>query len=230
VDAPAPRRSFLHLLIALSILLALVLGGILLFLFLISPSGSSPASIVSSKHIATAQTASGVDQQGVPTDANDTFAVGQTVYIAYLINDAGPGTVRITLYNNGHLIDTQDQQFTRRSTYNAYFVFPATQPGNWEADLYWQQPGTTGDGTLEQKVTFLVGSAALGRAYPLPITAEAQGYVKVRWRLKPRLWAFRHPHRGRAGETRLRGLRTNGRLNPVREGGLRGPQAPRRGF
>ncbi len=157
---PASRFTWIHLLIALSILLALVLAGVLLFLLLPAPS-SGPASVVSSKHIATAQTASGVDQQGNPTDATDTFATGQTIYITYTVNDAGPGTARIKLYNNGRLIDTQAQQFTRRSTYNAYFVFQATQPGNWEADLFWQSPGTTGDGILEQKVTFLVGSAAL---------------------------------------------------------------------
>lgn len=165
---PASRFSLVHLLIALSIVLALVLGGILLSMRLTAPSGSGPAPVVSSKHIAAAQTASGVDQQGVPINANDTFAVGQAVYIDYLVNDAGPGSARIKLYNNGSLIDTQAQHFARRSTYNAYFVFHATQPGNWEADLYWQEPGTAGDGTLEQKVTFLVGSAPLGRSRPLP--------------------------------------------------------------
>jgi hypothetical protein len=163
---PASRFSLVHLLIALSILLALVLGGLLLYLRLTAPSGG-PASVVSSKHIATAQTASGVDQQGAPTNADDSFAVGQTVYIAYLVNDAGPGSVRIKLYNNGSLIDTQAQHFARRSTYNAYFVFHATQAGNWEADLYWQEPGATGDGTLEQKVTFLVGNTALHLSRPL---------------------------------------------------------------
>ncbi len=163
---PASRFSLVHLLIALSIVLALVLGGILLYLRLTAPAGSGPASVVSSKHIATAQTASGVDQQGAPINANDSFAVGQAVYITYLVNDAGPGTVRITLYNNGNLIDTQTQHFARRSTYNAYFVFHAAQAGNWEADLYWQEPGAAGDGTLEQKVTFLVGNTSLGLSRP----------------------------------------------------------------
>lgn len=164
---PASRLTWIHLLIALSILLALVLAGILLVL-LLPASSSGPTSVVSSQHIATAQTASGVDQQGNPTDATDAFTIGQTIYITYTVNDAGPGTAHIKLYNNGRLIDTQTQQFTRRSTYNAYFVFRATQPGNWEADLFWQSPGDSGDGTLEQKITFLVGSSA-SDASKLPV-------------------------------------------------------------
>jgi hypothetical protein len=168
----ASRFSPIHLLIALSIFLTLALGGALLFIFLAPTSERGPANVTSSKHIAAAQTASGVNQQGVPTDANNSFAIGQRVYIAYLVNDAGPGTVRIKLYNNGALIDTQTQHFARRSTYNAYFVFQAEQAGNWEADLYWQAPGIPGDGTLEQQVTFLVGSTSLGLPRLVPATSQ----------------------------------------------------------
>jgi hypothetical protein len=164
VTHPIARLTWSQLLIALSILLTLALGGVLLFLLLRpAPHPGTPAS---STHIVLAQTSSGIDQFGAPTDATTSFAVGQAVYITYTISDAGPGTATITLYHTGSLVDTQSQHFPRRSTYNAYFLFHPAQPGRWEADLSWQAAGSPPPGTLEQKVPFLVGDATLVAVSP----------------------------------------------------------------
>lgn len=163
---PHLHLSPLTLLAALSILITLALLGGLIFVFAHrTPSGGPPSTAAGGKYITTAQTASGVRQDGSPRDSATSFNVGQTVYIAYTVTDAGPGTATIKLYNNGVLVDTMTQQFQQRSSYNAYFSFRATQAGDWEADLYWQQRGATGDGALEQRVTFLVGNAS---ALPAP--------------------------------------------------------------
>jgi hypothetical protein len=157
---PPPRLSPLTLLAALSALITLALVGSLIFLLTHkTPQGGPAATPASGIAITTAQTASGVHPDGSPLNSITSFNVGQTVYVAYTVSDAGPGTATIKLYNNGAFVDTMSQQFQRRSSYNAYFSFPATQAGNWQADLYWQNRGKTGVGSLEQRVTFLVGGA-----------------------------------------------------------------------
>ncbi len=161
-DTPRQAHpSLLTLLAALSALVTLALAGELILVFVQrSQQGQNPPTLANGDHITTAQTASGIRQDNSPIDSITSFRVGQTVYIAYTVTDAGPGNATIKLYNNGILIDTMSQQFPQRSSYNAYFSFQATQTGNWQADLYWQNQGETGQGSLEQRVTFLVGSAS----------------------------------------------------------------------
>ena len=160
--APHLRLSPLTLLAAFSALMTLALVGGLIFVFTQShQSGHPPSQLAGGTAITTAQTASGVYADGSPLDSLTTFRVGQTVYVAYTVTDAGPGTATIKLYANGAFVDSQHQQFQKRSSYNAYFSFPARQAGDWEADLFWQQSGKSGEGSLEQRVTFIVGNSAL---------------------------------------------------------------------
>lgn len=167
--AALARLSPLTILAALSALITLALVGSLIVVLIHNsqPGGPSPT-IAGGSFITTAQTASGVRQNGSPLDSLTTFSVGQNVYIAYTVTDAGPGTATIKLYDNGVFIDTMSQQFQQHSSYNAYFTFRATKAGDWEADLYWQTRGTPGNGSLEQRVTFQVGSASTLPARPLP--------------------------------------------------------------
>jgi hypothetical protein len=153
--------SPLTVLAALSALITLALVGVLLYVFLPKTSqGGPPSTLAKGAYITTAQTASGVHQNGSPVDAQTSFSVGQKVYIAYTVSDAGPGIATIKLYNNGLFVDSMNQQFPERSSYNAYFSFQATQAGDWEADLYWQNRGAQGSGSLEQRVPFLVGATS----------------------------------------------------------------------
>lgn len=155
------RLSPLALLAAFSALITLALIGGLILIFVQNAQPSSPSKAVAGgASITTAQTTSGVRQDGSPIDAAATFSVGQTVFIAYTVIDAGPGTATIKLYDNGVFVDTMSQQFQRHSSYNAYFSFPARKAGDWEADLFWQQRGAPGGGSLEQRVTFLVGDTS----------------------------------------------------------------------
>lgn len=159
---PHLRFSPLTLLAALSALVTLALVGSLIFVFAHNNQQSSPSTaLAGGTSITTAQTASGVHQDGSPIDSATSFSVGQTVYIVYTVTDAGPGTATIKLYQNGVFVDSMQQQFAKRSSYNAYFTFPASKAGDWEADLFWQQRGKPGDGSLEQRVTFIVGGASL---------------------------------------------------------------------
>jgi hypothetical protein len=160
--APHFRLSPLTLLAAFSALMTLALVGSLIFVFIQSNQpGHPPSQPASGTSITTAQTASGVHADGSPLDSLTTFSVGQTVYVAYTVTDAGPGTATIKLYANGVFVDSLNHQFQKRSSYNAYFSFPARQAGDWEADLFWQQSGKPGDGSLEQRVTFIVGNTTL---------------------------------------------------------------------
>ncbi len=169
--APHLHLSPLTLLAASSALITLALVGVLIYVFLPKTPGSSPSTtLAAGSYITTAQTASGVHQNGSPLDALSSFSIGQKVYIVYTVTDAGPGTATIKLYDNGRFIDTMSQQFQQRSSYNAYFIFQATKAGDWEADLYWQNRGTPGTGSLGQRVTFLVGEAS---ALPGPSVAGA---------------------------------------------------------
>ncbi len=160
--APAlARLSPLTILAALSALITLALvGGLVFVLFHSRQPGGPSTSIAGGRFITTAQTASGVHQDGSPLDSATSFRLGQKVYVAYTVTDAGPGTATIKLYDNGVFIDSMSQQFQQHSSYNAYFTFPATKAGDWEADLYWQARGAPGDGSLEQRVTFQVGDAS----------------------------------------------------------------------
>ena len=165
--------SPLTLLAAFSALITLALVGILIYAFLPKTPGSSPSTtLAAGSSITTAQTASGVHQNGSPLDALSSFNIGQKVYIVYTVTDAGPGIATIKLYDNGRFVDTMSQQFQQRSSYNAYFTFQATQAGDWEADLYGQNRGAPGTSSLEQRVTFLVGEAS---AQPGPSIADAHG-------------------------------------------------------
>jgi hypothetical protein len=157
-----PRPSPLTLLAALSALITFALVGSLIFVLIHTmPQKSAPDTRpAGGAYITTAQTTSGVDKNGSPIDSTTSFGAGQTVYIAYTVTDAGPGTVTIKLYNNGAFVDSTTQQFPQRSSYTAYFHFTAASAGNWEADLYWQNRGAAGDGSLEQRITFLVGNTS----------------------------------------------------------------------
>src|ERR1051326_2180357 len=157
-----PRLSPLTLLAVFSALITLALVGGLIFVFVSNNQSDSPSTTIAhGASITTAQTASGVHQDGSPLDSITSFSVGQTVYVAYTVTDAGPGTATIKLYADGVFIDSMNQHFQKRSSYNAYFSFPARKAGDWEADLFWQEPGKSGDGSLEQRVTFLVGNTSL---------------------------------------------------------------------
>lgn len=156
------RPSPLALLALFSGCLTLALGGGLLFALLSSARQDRPSSALpGNTYISAAQTASGVHPDGSPNDAQDDFAINQTVYITYLVSDAGPGTVIINVYANQTFFASTEHTFPQRSSYNAFFQFQAPRAGNWEADLYWRAPGASGSGTLEQRVTFLVGAGAL---------------------------------------------------------------------
>jgi hypothetical protein len=158
--------SHLHLspvtlLAAFSALITLALVGTLVYVFLPRTSDSSPSTtLAGGNYITTAQTASGVHQNGSPLDSLSSFSIRQNVYIVYTVTDAGPGITTIKLYDNGLFVDTMSQHFQQRSSYNAYFTFQATRAGDWEADLYWQNRGAPGTGSLEQRVTFLVGGSS----------------------------------------------------------------------
>ncbi len=155
------RLSPLTVLVVLSGLTTLALVATLLILLVRGPSHSRPSTnLPGNTYITTAQTASAVHPDGSAADSVTDFTLNETIYISYTVTDAGPGTVTIKLYNNGVLFAQTTHDFPRRSTYNAYFKFTASQAGNWEADLYWRAPGATGDGTLEQRVTFLVEATA----------------------------------------------------------------------
>lgn len=155
------RPSLLTLLATLSGLLVLALAGVLLFTLLKSAQPNRPSSALpGNTYITTAQTASRILADGSPADASDDFALNQPVYIAYTVNDAGPGIVTVKLYKNGSFFAEQTHTFSRRSSYNAYFLFQPTAAGAWEADLYWRAHGASGDGSLEQRVTFLVGETS----------------------------------------------------------------------
>jgi hypothetical protein len=161
VKSSVRHPSPLTALVALSILTTLALvGAILVVIVQSAHQESMPSGLAGGTYITTAQSASGIDKNGRATDAKTSFSVGQTVYIVYTVTDAGPGTVTIKLYDNGAFVDSMSQQFPQRSSYNGYFRFPATKAGDWEADLYWQNRGA-GDGSLEQRVTFLVGASSL---------------------------------------------------------------------
>ncbi|HLW00155.1 MAG TPA: hypothetical protein VKT82_15910 [Ktedonobacterales bacterium] len=161
--------SPLTLLAAFSALITLALAGTLIYVFLPKTQGGSPsATVAGGNYITTVQTSSGVHQDGSPLDSLSSFSVGQKVYIVYTITDAGPGIATIKLYDDGLFVDTMSQHFQQRSSYNAYFTFQATKAGDWEADLYWQNRGASGIGSLEQRVTFLVGEAS---AQPGPSVA-----------------------------------------------------------
>jgi len=163
----AAHPSPLTLLAALSALITLGLVGVLLFVLAHHMPQTGPATnAAGGAYITTAQTTSGVHRDGSPVDSITSFSSGQTVYIAYTVTDAGPGTATIKLYDNGRFVDMLTHQFQQHSSYNAYFSFPATQAGDWEADLYWQNRGAPGVPSLEQRVTFLVGSAS---ALPAPV-------------------------------------------------------------
>jgi hypothetical protein len=157
------RLSPLVLLAVISGLITLALVGGLIVVFVQTqnaqhrgPSGA----VAGGTSITTAQTASGVHPNGSPIDSLTSFGVGQTVYVAYTVTDAGPGVATIKLYDNGVFVDMMSQQFQQHSSYNAYFSFPAKKAGDWEADLFWQPRGTSGTGSLEQRVTFLVGETS----------------------------------------------------------------------
>lgn len=166
----ARHPSPLTLLVALSILIALALAGaILVVLTRNTHQENPPAGLAGNAYITTAQTASGVDKNGIALDSTTSFSVGQTVYIVYSVTDAGPGAATIKLYDNGTFVDSMLQTFPQRSSYNAYFQFQAARAGAWEADLYWQQRGAAGDGSLEQRVTFLVGASSLLSVPTLPL-------------------------------------------------------------
>jgi hypothetical protein len=170
---PHLHLSPFTLLAAFSALLTLALVGTLMYVFLSKTQSGSPSrALAGGNYITTVQTASGVHPNGSPLDSLSSFSVGQKVYIVYTVTDAGPGAATIKLYDNGLFVDTMSQQFQQRSSYNAYFTFQATRAGNWEADLYWQNRGAPGSGSLEQRVTFLVGEssadpgqAALGKRW-----------------------------------------------------------------
>ncbi len=154
----ALRLSPLTLLVMFSGCLTLALGGGLLFAMLSSARQGRPSTALpGNAYISAAQTASGVRVDGSPRDAQDDFAINQTVYITYLVSDAGPGDVIINVYANKSFFASTEHTFPQRSSYNAFFQFQAPRAGNWEADLYWRAPGAAGNGTLEQRVTFLVG-------------------------------------------------------------------------
>jgi hypothetical protein len=154
--------SPLTLLLVCSGCLTLALGGGLLFAFVSSARQDRPSTALpGNTYISAAQTASGVRADGSPSDAQDDFAINQTVYITYLVSDAGPGTVIINVYVNNSFFASTEHTFPQRSSYNGYFRFQAPRAGNWEADLYWRAPGAGGDGILEQRVTFLVGANGL---------------------------------------------------------------------
>ena len=152
------RPSLLTLLATLSGLLALALVGVL-FLTLVKGAqpGQPSTALPGNAYITTAQTATHIHSDGSAADATADFAIKQPVYIAYTVNDSGPGIVTVKLYENGNFFAEQTHTFSRRSSYNAYFLFQPPTAGEWEADLYWRVPGASGDGSLEQKVTFLVG-------------------------------------------------------------------------
>lgn len=160
----ALRPSLLTLLAALSGLLTLALAGILLFTLIQGAQPNRPSTALpGNTYITTAQTAAHIHSDGSAADATTDFATNQTVYIAYTVSDAGPGDVTVKLYKNGSFFAEQTHTFPRRSSYNAYFRFQPTSAGEWEADLYWRAPGASGDGSLEQKVTFLVGETSYQR-------------------------------------------------------------------
>ncbi len=162
VKSSARHPSPLTALVALSILTTLALvGAILVVIIQNAQQESMPTGLAGGAYITTAQTASAIDKNGEALDSNTSFRIGQTVYVVYTVTDAGPGTVTIKLYDNGAFVDSMRQQFPQRSSYNAYFRFPATRAGDWEADLYWQNGSAAGDGSLEQRVTFLVGTSSL---------------------------------------------------------------------
>ena len=168
----ARHASPLTLLVALSILTTLALAGAILVVMVQNAhQESAPTDLAGNAYITTVQTAAGIDQNGRATNSNTSFSIGQTVYIVYTVTDAGPGTATIKLYDNGSFVDAMSQQFPQRSSYNAYFRFQASKAGDWEADLYWQRGGAAGAGSLEQRVTFLVGvsswrAPALTAAHP----------------------------------------------------------------
>jgi hypothetical protein len=155
------RLSPLVLLAAISGLITLALVGSLIVVFVQNAQHSGPSpGVAGGTSITTAQTASGVHPDGSPIDSLTSFSVGQMVYIAYTVTDAGPGVATIKLYDNGVFVDTMSQQFQQHSSYNAYFSFQAKKAGDWEADLFWQPRGASGVGSLEQRVTFLVGETS----------------------------------------------------------------------
>lgn len=157
----AVRPSPLTLLAVLSGCLTLALTGLLLFEIVSNTRQEQPlAAMPGNTYISIAQTATGVRPDGSPRDAQDDFAVNQTVYITYLVSDAGPGIVTIKVYANNEFFVSSEHIFQQRSSYNAYFQFQAPRAGNWEADLYWRALGAAGNGTLEQRVTFLVEASA----------------------------------------------------------------------
>jgi hypothetical protein len=157
----ALRPSLLTLLAALSGLLTLALVGFLLFTLIKGAQPNRPSTALpGNAYITTAQTAAHIHSDGSAADATVDFAINQTVYIAYMVNDAGPGVVTVKLYNNGGFFAEQTHTFSRRSSYNAYFLFQPPSAGEWDADLYWRAPGAAGDGSLEQRVTFLVGETS----------------------------------------------------------------------
>lgn len=157
----ALRPSLLTLLAALSGLLTLALAGLLLFMLIQGAQPNRPSTALpGNTYITTAQTAAHLHSDGSAADATVDFATNQTVYIAYIVNDAGPGVVTVKLYHNGGFFAEQTHTFSRRSSYNAYFLFQPPSAGEWEADLYWRAPGAAGDGSLEQRLTFLVGASS----------------------------------------------------------------------
>ncbi len=169
VPIPTSRPSSLTLLIVLSVLLTLTLAGGLVFAFVQrAPQGGPASGAAGDSYITTAQTTSGVRPDGSPIDSATSFHLGQTVYVAYTVTDAGPGTATIKLYANTIFIDSMTQVFQQHSSYTAYFSFQVSQTGDWEADLYWQNRDAAGAGALEQRVTFIVGN---GSALPGPFLA-----------------------------------------------------------
>lgn len=94
------------------------------------------------------QTAKAVDENYRPTEISNSFAGGDTVYIAYRAVGAAPGdTLQVRYYIDGELqpSNPRDQdQFTEAGTFRGYFSIQG-QPnsglraGNYRAELYYNQ-------------------------------------------------------------------------------------------
>jgi hypothetical protein len=124
-----------------------------------SNSGSAPTSSqidpTAAKIITSAQTSSGVDSNGNPTDNQTNFTVGDDVYVSF-DSTGQAGYVELTLYRDGNYDIKSDPLQLTDGEPGGYFPITVNNPGQFVAALYWCNQSDCSDAALGQLVNFTV--------------------------------------------------------------------------
>jgi hypothetical protein len=122
-------------------------------------TGSAPTSGQvdpnAAKIITSAQTSSGVDSDGNPTDNQTSFDVGDDVYISF-DSTGQAGYVQLALYRDGSYDIKSDPLQLTDGEPGGYFPVTVNNPGQFVAALYWCNKSDCSDAALGQLVNFTV--------------------------------------------------------------------------